>query len=114
MALIVMNGGSRDLMSTRELFREISYCIEPERVVVGINFADMKMSGFHWDFNKSVPDMTLMDRITKREQDITIIVYKYCKSEIKNIVTYSAKYNYNIDGLLDKIIDNIPTSFRSV
>lgn len=107
-ALIIINGGSRDMSSTFELFQILAPYITTDRLIIGVNFADMEMCGRHWDYNTSCPQSRLKTFIIEKERSITERIRDNCGIDIERIVTYSALHKYNIDGLLNIIIETIP------
>ncbi len=53
LVLVILDGGSRDLGTSFKLIENVILkSIEPERVMVVINQADMAMKGNHWDLKK--------------------------------------------------------------
>lgn len=90
-AIVVLEGLNRDMGSTYTLLNEVIVPnIQADRILVVINQADMAMKGRHWNKETNRPDEVLVDFL-----------------EIRKPVYYSAEYGYNIEKLLDFIIDNM-------
>jgi uncharacterized protein len=113
MALIILDGGSRDLGTTYKLLNEVIVPnMSTDRILVAINQCDMGMKGKNWDSIRGVPNKELMDQLDEKSLSVVRRVYEATGIQIKSPIYYSAKNNYNIYQLLDLIIDNLPTSPR--
>ena len=115
MVLVIIEGSNRDMGTTYQLLNEVVIPnIQSDRILVAINQADFAMKGRHWVQEKNVPDSELIaflnnqaDSIQKRVKEVTGI-------KIIKPIYYSAKFNYNIDKLLDLIINNMPSNPRKL
>ena len=115
LVLVILDGGSRDMGTTNRLLQDIILpFIQPDRVLVAINQADMGMKGQHWDRYRNTPDDVLQSFLWDKEASIIQRVRQSTGLIIRNPVSYSALYDYNITGLYDLIIDNIPSERRPV
>lgn len=112
--LLVINGSSRDFESTYKVLSIIDQSVSSERILIGINFADLEMSGLHWDSNDNSPDPKLQDFIYSKEESTRQRIHDNCGLFIKNIITYSALYKYNITALECKIINMLPNNPREI
>lgn len=113
LVMVILDGGSRDLGTTFNLIEHtILKSIEPQRVIVVINQADMAMKGRNWNsgFNKPEPD--LIDFLEEKASSIKGRINESTGLTIRKPVYYSAKYEYNINALIDHIIDHFPTKRR--
>ena len=72
------------------------------------------MKGRHWDSNHNRPDGTLENFLKEQAESIKRRVKEATGVEIITPVYYSGEYGYNINKLMDLIIDNIPTNRRDL
>ena len=108
LAIVVLEGLNRDMRSTYTLLNEVIVPnIQADRILVVINQADMAMKGRHWNKETNRPDQVLVDFLEKQAISIQNRVKEATGVTIRKPVYYSAEYGYNIEKLLDFIIDNI-------
>ena len=108
LAIVVLEGLNRDMGSTYTLLNEVIVPnIQADRILVVINQADMAMKGRHWNKETNRPDQVLIDFLEKQAISIQNRVKEATGVTIRKPVYYSAEYGYNIEKLLDFIIDNI-------
>ena len=108
LAIVVLEGLNRDMGSTYTLLNEVIVPnIQADRILVVINQADMAMKGKHWNKETNRPDQVLIDFLEKQAISIQNRVKEATGVTIRKPVYYSAEYGYNIEKLLDFIIDNI-------
>jgi GTP-binding protein HSR1-related len=113
--IVVLEGLNRDMGSTYALLNEVIVPnIQAERILVVINQADMAMKGRHWNKETDRPDEVLLDFLEKQAISIQNRVKETTGVTIKKPVYYSAEYGYNIEKLLDFIIDNMIVERRSL
>ena len=113
LAVVVIEGANRDMGSTYTLLNEVIVPnIQSDRVLVVINQADIAMKGKHWNKAKSKPDEILENFLEKQALSIQKRVEEATGITIRKPIYYSAKYSYNIEKLLDFIIDNMPLERR--
>ena len=106
--IVVLEGLNRDMGSTYTLLNEVIVPnIQAERILVVINQADMAMKGRHWNKETNKPDETLVEFLEKQASSIQDRVKEATGITIRKPVYYSAEYGYNIEKLLDFIIDNM-------
>ena len=104
-AIVVLEGLNRDMGSTYTLLNEVIVPnIQADRILVVINQADMAMKGRHWNKETNRPDEVLVDFL---ERQVLSIQNRVKEATIRKPVYYSAEYGYNIEKLLDFIIDNM-------
>ena len=107
-AIVVLEGLNRDMGSTYILLNEVIVPnIQADRILVVINQADMAMKGRHWNKETNRPDEVLVDFLERQALSIQNRVKEATGVTIRKPVYYSAEYGYNIEKLLDFIIDNI-------
>ncbi|ASQ48593.1 GTP-binding protein HSR1 [Leptotrichia sp. oral taxon 498] len=107
-AIVVLEGLNRDMGSTYTLLNEVIVPnIQADRILVVINQADMAMKGRHWNKETNRPDEVLVDFLEKQALSIQNRVKETTGVTIRKPVYYSAEYGYNIEKLLDFIIDNM-------
>ena len=108
LAIVVLEGLNRDMGSTYTLLNEVIVPnIQADRILVVINQADMAMKGRHWNKETNKPDETLVEFLEKQASSIQDRVKEATGVTIRKPVYYSAEYGYNIEKLLDFIIDNM-------
>lgn len=113
--IVVLEGLNRDMGSTYTLLNEVIVPnIQAERILVVINQADMAMKGRHWNKETNRPDEVLLDFLEKQAISIQNRVKEATGVTIKKPVYYSAEYGYNVEKLLDFIIDNMIVERRSL
>lgn len=107
-AIVVLEGLNRDMGSTYTLLNEVIVPnIQADRILVVINQADMAMKGRHWNKETNRPDEVLADFLERQALSIQNRVKEATGVTIRKPVYYSAEYGYNIEKLLDFIIDNM-------
>ena len=107
-AIVVLEGLNRDMGSTYTLLNEVIVPnIQADRILVVINQADMAMKGRHWNKETNEPDEILIEFLEKQASSIQNRVKEATGVTIRKPVYYSAEYSYNVEKLLDFIIDNI-------
>ncbi|MCR5624645.1 MAG: 50S ribosome-binding GTPase [Lachnospiraceae bacterium] len=115
MVLVVLDGTGRDMGSTYKLLRDVIVPNFPkDRILVGINQADMAMKGRHWNFMINKPDDTLEGFLEEKCNSVVERVKEATGIKIKKPVYYSGEQNYNIHKLMDFIIDNMPKERRKL
>lgn len=71
LAMVILDGGSRDLGTAFQLLESVVLkAIEPKRVIVAINQADMAMKGRHWDSRNHKPDPTLHSFLEEKSHSV--------------------------------------------
>ena len=107
-AIVVLEGLNRDMGSTYTLLNEVIVPnIQADRILVVINQADMAMKGRHWNKETNRPDEVLVDFLERQALSIQNRVKEATGVTIRKPMYYSAEYGYNIEKLLDFIIDNM-------
>jgi len=113
--LVIIEGSNRDMGTTYKLLNEIIVPnFQKDRVLIAINQADVAMKGRHWDYQKNKPKVKLKNFLEEQANSIQKRVKEATGVNIIRPIYYSAEYNYNIDKLLDLLIDNMPTKKRDL
>jgi len=113
LALVLLDGGSRDLGTAFNLLESVVLkAIDPDRVVVAINCADMAMKGRHWNHDLAQPDPVLKQFLDEKAVSVQRRVLESTGLAIKRPVYYSALHGYNLSALFDHLTDHMPHSRR--
>lgn len=113
LAMVLLDGGSRDLGTAYQLLQTVVMkTIEPERVIVAINQADMAMKGRGWDEECNQPGPDLKNFLEEKSQSTQKRIKEATGLQIRKPVYYSALRQYNIKGLIDHIILHLPRQRR--
>ena len=115
LALVTLDGSSRDMGTTFNLLEQaVLPNIDPDRVIVAINQADMLMKGTNWDTELNKPNNELLSLLEEKAISVQKRIQESTGLTVKKPVYYSARHNYNLDALFDHIICHIPTQRRLV
>jgi hypothetical protein len=113
LVLVILDGSSRDMGTTYRLLEQIILKnIQPERVIIAINKADMAMSGRFWNKTTNHPEEKLLDFLKNKAVSTQKRLCEATSIKTKRPVYYSADKGYNISALMDSIINHIPTEKR--
>ncbi|MHA7963715.1 GTPase family protein [Paenibacillus sp. CAU 1782] len=112
-ALVIIDGSSKDLGTSYELINEVIIPNMPEknRILVAINQCDIAMKGKGWNPQLRGPDMELELFLHEKVNSIRRRIYEGTGVNIEPIY-YSASQNYNISKLLSFIIRCTPVEKR--
>ena len=115
LVLIIIEGINRDMGSTYKLLNEVIVPnFQRDRILVAINQSDVAMKGRHWNNSYNQPDEVLEKFLDEQAVSIQHRVREATGINIIKPVYYSGEYGYNVDKLMDFIIDNIPTRRREL
>lgn len=115
LAMVVLDGGSRDLGTAFQLLESVVLkVIEPQRVIVAINQADMAMKGRYWNYNENKPESELLTFLEEKVLSVKRRINESMGLNINKPVYYSAKFGYNIHVLIDHIISHFPKQRRKI
>jgi len=115
MVLIIIEGSGRDMGTNYKLLNEVIVPnFQRDRILVAVNQADMAMKGRYWDKKENTPEQELKDFLEKQVDSIQKRVKESTGVEIIRPVYYSAEHDYNINTLLDLLIDNMPNEKRKL
>ena len=113
--LIVLEGGIRDMGTVYSLINQLVIPNFPkDRIIVAINQADMAMKGKYWDKLKNKPEKELINFLEDKAISIKKRVKEATNIDIIKPIYYSAEYGYNVDLLLEKIVDCLPNTKRNL
>ncbi|MCL2015509.1 MAG: 50S ribosome-binding GTPase [Defluviitaleaceae bacterium] len=121
--LVVLDGRSKDLGTSYGLINNvvIPNLRDNERLLVGINQADMMLAGRHWDSQAVQPLPPLQQRIAEKVESVRRHIYEATGVEVEP-VAYSAGYKedgqpqeppYNLATLLRYMVEKIPPAKRA-
>ena len=115
LVLVILDGSSRDMGTTYKLLNEIVVPnFQKDRILVAINQADIAMKGHGWNHSEKKPEQSLISFLENKSTSIQERVFEATGIKIRRPVYYSAEYNYNIDKLLDMLINNMPKERRKL
>ena len=112
MVLVIVDGSRRDLGTIYSLCNILLKKIDIDRVLFVVNQADMSMSGRHWDNNTAKPDAILSSFLDQQIEEIKKRIEANIHYTIHRPLSYSAANKYNINTLVDYILDNLCDSQR--
>ena len=124
LVLVILDASSKDLGTSYDLINNVIIpCLgedKENRVIVGLNQADVAMKGKHWDYEKNEPDEVLLDFLKKKADSVQARIKEGTGLNIKPVF-YCAGYKedgeeqckpYNLTKLLYYIINSIPREKR--
>ncbi|WP_420299792.1 GTPase family protein [Edwardsiella tarda] len=115
MVLVILEGGLRDLGTAFQILQTvILQDIEPERVVVVINQADQVMKGRHWNYMQNYPDAILAEFLEEKAISVQRRIKESTGVSISKPICYSAEYGYNVDAVLEHLINHLPKTRRII
>ena len=115
LVLVIIEGSNRDMGTTYKLLNEIIVPnFQKDRIFVAINQADVAMKGRYWDFENNEPMIKLQSFLEEQADSIQRRVKEATGVNIIRPIYYSAEHNYNIDKLLDLLINNMPLAKREI
>ena len=115
LVLVILDGSVRDMGTTYKLLNEvIAPNFQIDRVLVAINQADIAMKGRHWDYRNNRPDSELLSFLNDKANSVRDRLFEATRVRVEKPVFYSAECGYNINKLLDMIIDNMPKTRRKL
>jgi predicted GTPase len=115
LAMVILDGSSKDLGTAFQLLESVVLkAIEPKRVIVAINQADMAMKGRQWNHHTRKPEPELLSFLEEKSFSVKRRINESTGLTINKPVYYSAKYGYNIYALVDHIIHHFPKNRRVI
>jgi len=110
LVLVVLEGGSRDMGTCYSLLNEVIVPnVERGRILVAINQADIAMKGAHWDLANNRPDPELDRFLREKAESVQRRVYEATGVSIKIPVCFSAETGYNVQAVIDAVVEQIPS-----
>lgn len=125
LVFLVLDGGSRDYASAYELLKSV---IVPnlgadaqDRLLIGINQADMAMKGRHWSDERNEPEPTLINFLEEKVQTTRDRIKADTSIDVEPIY-YSAGFKdgdqsqkpYNLAKVFDYIMAKLPRKKRII
>lgn len=115
LCLVILDGSSRDMGTAYKTLEQVVLrCIDPKRVIVAINQADMAMKGRFWDKINNRPQPELQTFLDDKARSVKERIKEATSLTISTPVCYSAEQRWNLDKLMDHIIAHIPYERRKV
>lgn len=115
LVIVLLDGSSRDLGTAFRLLESVVLkAIDPQRVLVAINQADIAMSGRHWNSQTNQPEQALIDFLEEQAQSVQRRIKESTGLMIRKPVYFSAQCNYNVESLINQIIEYMPSSRRTI
>lgn len=115
LAFVILDGSHRDMGTTYKVLENIVLnCISPDRVIVAINQADMAMKGRYWNANLNCPEPELLRFLQEKSRSVKNRIKEATGLSISEPVFYSAEYKYNLDKVMEHIINHIPNQRRNI
>lgn len=113
MVIVIIEGSNRDMGTTYRLINDVIVPnIQGDRIFVLINQADVAMKNRHWDSIRNVPDPVLKRFLEEQAYSIQKRVREATGVSILKPVYYSAECGYNVEAVLDFLIDYMPINCR--
>ncbi|WP_461811456.1 GTPase family protein [Faecalimonas sp.] len=113
MVLVIIEGANRDMGTTYTLLNEVIVPnIQRDRILVAINQADVAMKGRHWNHITNTPDTSLVTFLDEQACSVQKRVREATGVSILKPVYYSAEYGWNVQEVMDFIIDHMPKERR--
>lgn len=113
--LVILDGSGRDMGTTYRLLNEVvAPNFQIDRVLVAINQADMAMKGRHWNKRLNCPDGVLLELLEEKANSVRNRLAEATGARVSRPVYYSAERGYNVEKLLDMVIDNMPRERRKL
>lgn len=115
LVLVLIEGSNRDMGTSYKLLNDIIVPNFPsDKILVAINKADMAKSGFYWDGKHNSPEAPLQQFLDEFTLSLQRRIKEATGVTITKPIYYSAIKNYNMNILMDYIINNIPTRLDKV
>lgn len=115
LCLVILDGSSRDMGTTYKALEQVVLrCIDPKRVIVAINQADMVMKGRNWNYLNNRPEPELLNFLNDKARSVRDRIKEATGLTISMPVCYSAEKQWNLNKLMDHIIEHIPHERRRV
>lgn len=115
MVLVILDGSGKDMGTTYRLLNEVVVPnFQKDRILVAVNQADVAMKGRHWNERKNCPDSVLLEFLEEKAASVRNRLEEATDVRVPIPVFYSAERGYNVEKLLDMIIDNMPSERRKL
>ena len=115
LVLVIIDASYRDMGTTYRLLNDIIVPnFQKDRILVGLNQSDLAMKCRNWNYETNEPTTTLVSFLEEKVVSIKRRILEATGVDIQTPIYYSAKYRYNITGLMDFIIKNVPSKKREL
>ena len=115
LVLVIIEGSNRDMGTTYRLLNDVIVPnIERNRILIAVNQADVAMKGRYWDYDSNKPKDKLKSFLDEQAESIQRRVKEATGVNVLMPIYYSAEYGYNVDKLMDLLIDNMPSKKRDI
>lgn len=115
LVLVILDGSSRDMGTTYKLLEQVVLkSMEPSRVIVALNQCDMAMKGRGWDQKSNSPNSELLNFLEDKSSSIQQRLKESTGLSVSKPVYYSAYHGYNLDKLMQHIINHMPHGRRRI
>lgn len=115
LVLVIIEGSNRDMGTTYRLLNDIIVPnIEQNRILIAVNQADVAMKGRYWDYDRNRPKEKLKSFLEEQADSIQRRVKEATGLNVLRPIYYSAEYGYNVNKLMDLLIDNMPSKKRDI
>lgn len=115
LVLVIIEGSNRDMGTTYRLLNDVIVPnIERNRILIAVNQADVAMKGRYWDYDSNKPKDKLKSFLEEQAESIQRRVKEATGVNVLMPIYYSAEYGYNVDKLMDLLIDNMPSKKRDI
>jgi hypothetical protein len=115
LVMVILDGSSRDMGTAYQMLQNIILpFFDPKRVIVVINQADMAMKGRYWNSALKQPDQKLVDFLEEKSISTQARLHEATGVQVRKPAFYSAAYQYNLDKVIQLIIDALPTKRRTI
>ena len=123
LVLVVLDASSKDLGTSINLINDTIIPTlgrkNDDRILIGLNQADMAMKGRHWDEEENKPDDVLKDYLKDVSESVVRRIKEATGVEVEPVI-YCAGYSengikrdpYNLIKLLSYLVEKIPTEKR--
>lgn len=122
---LILDASSRDFSSAYTLIKQSVlpnlHGDESKRLLVGINKADMAISGEYWNEQENKPEQKLIEKLDEKVETIKIRIKEETGLDVEPIY-FSAGFNfeneiikkpYNLQKLLSFILERLPEKKRA-
>lgn len=115
LVVIIIEASKRDFGTTRQLLEDVIIpTISADRILVAVNQADAAMKGHNWNKSRCRPQPKLSLFLERMSQNIQETIYHDIGVSIPKPIYYSSEFEYNINKLMDLIINHIPKQRRYI
>lgn len=111
--LLVIDSSTRDLGSALTILSlpEVKKYAKNKRLMIGLNQADFALKGQGWNDTTKKPSVKLKAALSEKEKSVIKRIKESTDLKInrEDVVSYSAKNNYQLTDLMDALINRMKT-----